>query len=33
VDVLGLENDYQQALFDHEAALVRIETLTGESLR
>jgi len=33
VDVLELENDYQQALFDHEAALVRIETLTGETLR
>ena len=33
VDVLSLENDYQQALFDHEAALVRIETLTGEALR
>jgi outer membrane protein TolC len=33
VDVLQLENDYQQALFDHEAALVRIETLTGEALR
>ncbi len=33
IDVLGLENDYQQAIFDHEAALVRIETLTGEALR
>ena len=33
VDVLQLENDYQQALFDHEAALVRMETLTGETLR
>lgn len=33
IDVLNLENDYQQALFDHEAALVRIETLTGETLR
>jgi len=32
-DILQLENDYQQALFDHEAALVRIETLTGEALR
>lgn len=33
VDVLQLENEYQQALFDHEAALVRMETLTGEALR
>ena len=33
VDVLQLENDYQQTLFDHEAALVRMETLTGETLR
>ena len=33
VAVLSLENDYQQALFDHESALVRIETLTGEKLR
>jgi len=32
-DVLSLENDYQQTLFDHEAALVRMETLTGEALR
>ena len=33
VDVLQLENDYQQTIFDHEAALARMETLTGETLR
>jgi len=33
LDILTLENDYQQALLDHEAALVRIETLTGRTIR
>jgi hypothetical protein len=28
-----MEHDYQEALFNHETALVRIETLTGEALR
>jgi NTP pyrophosphatase (non-canonical NTP hydrolase) len=33
LDILKLESDYQQALLDHEAALVRIETLTGRTIR
>jgi outer membrane protein TolC len=33
MDILTLENDYQQALLDHETALVRIETLTGRTIR
>jgi outer membrane protein TolC len=33
LDILTLESDYQQALLDHEAALVRIETLTGRAIR
>jgi outer membrane protein TolC len=33
LDIIGLESDYQQALFDHEVAIVRIETLTGRSIR
>jgi cobalt-zinc-cadmium efflux system outer membrane protein len=33
LDILSLESDYQQALLDHEAALVRIETLTGRTIR
>jgi outer membrane protein TolC len=33
LDMLNLETEYQQVLFDHEAALVRIETLTGGTLR
>jgi hypothetical protein len=33
LDILTLESDYQQALFDHESALVRIETLTGRTIR
>ena len=33
LDELTFEHDYQQALFDHEAALVRLETLTGAQLR
>jgi cobalt-zinc-cadmium efflux system outer membrane protein len=33
LDILTLESDYQQALLDHEAALVRIETLTGRTIR
>jgi outer membrane protein TolC len=32
-DILTLENDYRQALLDHETALVRIETLTGRTIR
>jgi outer membrane protein, heavy metal efflux system len=32
-DVLQLRRDYAQALLDHEIALVRLETLTGEVLR
>lgn len=33
LDVLSFEHDYQQALFDHETALARLETLTGATLR
>jgi outer membrane protein TolC len=33
LDILTLESDYQQALLDHETALVRIETLTGRTIR
>ena len=33
LDVLSFERDYQQALLDHEAALARLETLTGATLR
>jgi outer membrane protein, heavy metal efflux system len=33
LDVLTFEHDSQQALFDHEAALARLETLTGAQLR
>jgi outer membrane protein TolC len=33
LDIITLESDYQQALLNHEAALVRIETLTGRAIR
>jgi outer membrane protein TolC len=33
LDTLLFEHDYQQALLDHEAALARLETLTGATLR
>lgn len=33
LDVLSFEQDYQQALLDHETALARLETLTGAQLR
>ena len=33
LDVLTFEHDSQQALLDHETALVRLETLTGAQLR
>ncbi len=33
LDVLTFEHDSQQALFDHETALARLETLTGAQLR
>jgi NTP pyrophosphatase (non-canonical NTP hydrolase) len=33
LDMVTLEGDYQQALLDHETALVRIETLTGRAIR
>ena len=33
LDILTLDNDYQQALLDHETAIVRIETLTGRTIR
>ena len=33
LNILTLESDYQQALLEHEAALVRIETLTGRTIR
>ncbi len=33
VDELTFENDYLQALLDHETALAHLEALTGESLR
>lgn len=33
LDLLTFQHDYQQALLDHETALVRLETLTGAQLR
>ena len=33
LEELTFENDYQQALLDHEMALARLETLTGAQLR
>ncbi|MGD0940585.1 MAG: TolC family protein [Terracidiphilus sp.] len=33
LDIITLESDYQQALLDHESAIVRIETLTGRTIR
>jgi outer membrane protein, heavy metal efflux system len=33
LDVLTFEQDYQQALLDHETALARLEALTGAQLR
>lgn len=33
LDLLSLQSDYQEALLEHESALVRLETLTGASLR
>jgi len=33
IDLLSLQSDYQEALLEHEIALVRLETLTGASLR
>lgn len=33
LDLLSLESDSQQTLLEHETALVRLETLTGASLR
>ncbi len=33
LDLLSLQSDYQEALLEHETALVRLETLTGASLR
>ena len=33
IDLLSLQSDYQEALLEHETALVRLETLTGASLR
>lgn len=33
LDVMTFEHDYQQAIFDHETALVHLETLTGATLR
>jgi len=33
LDELAFENDYLQALLDHETALAHLETLTGEKLR
>jgi cobalt-zinc-cadmium efflux system outer membrane protein len=33
LDLLSFEHDYQEALLDHEAALARLETLTGATLR
>ncbi len=33
LDELTFEHDFQQALLDHEIALVRLETLTGATLR
>lgn len=32
-NILQLKREYEQALLDHEIAIVRLETLTGESLR
>jgi hypothetical protein len=33
LDIITLGSDYQQVLLDHEAALVRIEALTGRTIR
>ncbi|MBW4039431.1 MAG: TolC family protein [Acidobacteria bacterium] len=33
LDLLSLKSDYQEALLEHETAIVRLETLTGASLR
>jgi hypothetical protein len=33
LDELKFEDDYLQALLDHETALAHLETLTGEKLR
>jgi outer membrane protein, heavy metal efflux system len=33
LNLLTFQHDYQQAVFDHEAALARLETLTGAQLR
>jgi outer membrane protein TolC len=33
LDMLSFEHDYQDAVLDHEAALARLETLTGATLR
>ena len=33
LDLLSLQSDFQEALLEHETALVRLETLTGASLR
>lgn len=33
LDEIAFENDYLQALLDHETALAHLETLTGEKLR
>jgi len=33
LDELTFEDDYLQALLDHETALAHLETLTGEKLR
>jgi cobalt-zinc-cadmium efflux system outer membrane protein len=33
LELLSIEHDYQEALFEHETAIARIETLTGEALR
>jgi outer membrane protein, heavy metal efflux system len=33
LDMLSFEHDYQEAILDHEAALARLETLTGATLR
>ncbi len=32
-EVLELKREHQQALLDHEIALAKLETLTGETLR
>lgn len=33
LDLLSLQSDYQETLLEHETSLVRLETLTGASLR